>query len=79
LNRQRSSRLEAEIANWKNWDVGFPALFTEHPARKATDALVDRHSTLSDAEEEWLLLEEKPRTSFDKIRFAAYSLLNRDT
>jgi ATP-binding cassette subfamily F protein uup len=38
-----------------------PALFTDHPAKfqKATDALVERQNSLSDAEEEWLLLEEK--------------------
>ena len=38
-----------------------PDLFTQHPVKfqKATDALVARQNALSDAEEEWLMLEEK--------------------
>ncbi|WP_299416342.1 ATP-binding cassette domain-containing protein [uncultured Sulfitobacter sp.] len=53
-------RLGAEIAKLEEL-LGDPALFTEQPAKfqKASDALVQRHEKLSDAEEEWLLLEEK--------------------
>jgi ATP-binding cassette subfamily F protein uup len=53
-------RLTAEIAKLEEL-LGDPALFTEQPAKfqKASDALVQRHEKLSDAEEEWLLLEEK--------------------
>ena len=38
-----------------------PTLFTKQPLKfqKATDALIERQTSLSDAEEEWLLLEEK--------------------
>lgn len=54
------ARLEAEIAKLEEF-LGTPDLFTEEPAKfaKASDALVERHTALSDAEEEWLLLEEK--------------------
>ncbi|MDB9707822.1 ATP-binding cassette domain-containing protein [Planktotalea frisia] len=54
------ARLEAEIAKLEEF-LGEPDLFTNEPAKfaKASDALVERHTTLSDAEEEWLLLEEK--------------------
>ena len=54
------ARLEAEIAKLEEL-MADPALFTDHPVKfqKATDALVERHAKLSDAEEEWLLLEEK--------------------
>ena len=54
------ARLEAEIAKLEEL-MADPALFSDHPVKfqKATDALVERHSKLSDAEEEWLLLEEK--------------------
>jgi ATP-binding cassette subfamily F protein uup len=53
-------RLEAEIAKLEEF-LGTPDLFTEEPAKfaKASDALVERHTALSDAEEEWLMLEEK--------------------
>jgi len=53
-------RLGAEIAKLEEL-LGDPALFTEQPAKfqKASDALVARHEKLSNAEEEWLLLEEK--------------------
>ena len=53
-------RLEAEIAKLEEYLVQ-PDLFTNEPLKfnKASDALVERHSTLSDAEEEWMMLEEK--------------------
>ncbi|MBB3993887.1 ATP-binding cassette subfamily F protein uup [Sulfitobacter undariae] len=53
-------RITAEIAKLEEL-LGDPALFTEQPAKfqKASDALVQRHGKLSDAEEEWLMLEEK--------------------
>jgi ATP-binding cassette subfamily F protein uup len=53
-------RLGAEIAKLEEL-LGDPALFTEQPAKfqKASDALVLRHEKLADAEEEWLMLEEK--------------------
>ncbi|GIT87214.1 ABC-F family ATP-binding cassette domain-containing protein [Roseobacter sp. OBYS 0001] len=54
------ARLEAEIA--KLVEVLSDAeLFTENPVKfqKATDALVARQAMLDDAEEEWLMLEEK--------------------
>ncbi|WP_439141275.1 ABC-F family ATP-binding cassette domain-containing protein [Planktotalea sp.] len=54
------ARLEAEIAKLEEF-LGTPDLFTQEPAKfaKASDALVERHTALSDAEEEWLLLEEQ--------------------
>ncbi len=54
------ARLEAEIAKLEEL-LGDPALFTEQPVKfqKASDALVARHDALSEAEEEWLALEEK--------------------
>ncbi len=54
------ARLEAEIAKLEEL-MSDPALFTDHPVKfqKASDALVERHSMLSDAEEEWITLEEK--------------------
>ena len=54
------ARIEAEIAKLEEL-LGDPALFTEQPVKfqKASDALVARHETLSNAEEEWLALEEK--------------------
>ncbi len=53
-------RLEAEIAKLEEF-LSQPNLFTEHPAKfqKATEALVERQNALSEAEEEWLLLEDK--------------------
>jgi ATP-binding cassette subfamily F protein uup len=47
------SKLEVLLAD--------PALFTENPVKfqKATDALVARQTALLDAEDEWLMLEEK--------------------
>ncbi len=53
-------RLEAEIAKLEEF-LSDPELFTREPAKfqKATDGLVARHAKLSDAEEEWLALEEK--------------------
>ena len=54
------ARLEAEIAKLEQL-MGDPDLFTREPVKfqKATDALVERHTKLSDAEEEWLALAEK--------------------
>jgi len=53
------ARLEAEIAKLEEF-MADPNLFTDHPVKfqKATDALVERHETLSNAEEEWMELEE---------------------
>ena len=53
-------RIGAEIGKLEEL-LSDPALFTEQPAKfqKASDALVLRHEKLSDAEEEWLMLEEK--------------------
>ena len=38
-----------------------PDLFSEEPVKwqKATEALVERQTALAEAEEEWLVLEEK--------------------
>lgn len=54
------ARLEAEIAKLEEL-MSDPELFTREPVKfqKATDALVARHTLLSEAEEEWLALEEK--------------------
>ena len=53
-------KLQAEIAKLEEV-LGDPELFTKQPAKfqKASDALVERQIALSDAEEEWLALEEK--------------------
>ena len=53
-------QLNAEIGKLETM-LADPELFTKFPAKfeKATDALVARQNALSDAEEEWLLLEEK--------------------
>ncbi len=52
--------LAAEIAKLEEL-LSDPDLFTANPVKfqKATDALTARHGALSDAEEEWLMLEEK--------------------
>ncbi|NUH64418.1 ATP-binding cassette domain-containing protein [Sulfitobacter sp. S0837] len=54
------ARLEAEIAKLEEL-LSDAELFTREPVKfqKATDALVQRHEKLSDAEEEWMTLEEK--------------------
>jgi ATP-binding cassette subfamily F protein uup len=53
-------KLTAEIAKLEEL-LADPELFTKQPVKfqKATDALVARQSALQDAEEEWLMLEEK--------------------
>ena len=53
-------KLTAEISKLEEL-LADPELFTKHPLKfeKATDALVARQNALSDAEEEWLMLEEK--------------------
>ncbi len=53
-------RLTAEIAKLEEL-LADPELFTASPAKfqKATEALVARQSALSEAEDEWLMLEEK--------------------
>lgn len=54
------SRLESEIAKLTDY-MSDPDLFANEPAKfaKASDALVERNNALSDAEDEWLALEEK--------------------
>ena len=54
------ARLEAEIGKLEEL-MSDPELFTREPVKfqKATDALVARNEKLQDAEEEWLMLEEK--------------------
>ncbi len=53
-------KLTAEIGKLEEV-LSDPELFTKQPAKfqKASDALVERQIALSDAEEEWLALEEK--------------------
>ncbi|WP_417270522.1 ABC-F family ATP-binding cassette domain-containing protein [Celeribacter sp.] len=53
-------RIEAEIAKLGEL-LADPDLFTREPVKfaKASDMLVERHNALSDAEEEWLALDEK--------------------
>ncbi len=53
-------RLTAEIAKLEEL-LADPELFTASPAKfqKATEALVARQTALSEAEDEWLMLEEK--------------------
>ena len=53
-------RLEAEIAKLTEF-LSDPDLFTKEPTKfaKASDALVERNTALQEAEEEWLMLEEK--------------------
>jgi ATP-binding cassette subfamily F protein uup len=52
--------MTAEIAKLEEL-LADPELFTKHPAKfqKATDALIARQNARSDAEEEWMMLEEK--------------------
>ena len=54
------ARLEAEIAKLTEV-MSDPELFTKEPAKfaKVSDALVARNMALQEAEEEWLMLEEK--------------------
>lgn len=53
-------RLEAEIAKLEEF-LSDPELYSKEPLKfqKGTEALVERQKALSDAEEEWLELEEK--------------------
>jgi ATP-binding cassette subfamily F protein uup len=57
-------RYEAEIAKLETL-MSDPDLFTKEPVKfqKVTDALVERQSKLAEAEEEWLMLEEKAAAS----------------
>ncbi|MBE1292515.1 MAG: ATP-binding cassette domain-containing protein [Rhodobacteraceae bacterium] len=57
-------RLEAEIAKLEEF-MADPELFTKEPVKfqKATEALVERQTALQDAEEEWLMLEEKAESN----------------
>ena len=52
-------RLEAEIERLEVF-LGDPDLFTNYPVKfaKGTEALIERHDALSDAEAEWLDLED---------------------
>ena len=53
-------RLETEITKLETY-LAAPDLYAKEPLKfqKATEALVERQTALSAAEEEWLLLEEK--------------------
>jgi len=53
-------RLEAEITKLEEF-MSDPDLFSKEPVKwqKATEALVERQTALAEAEEEWLVLEEK--------------------
>ena len=53
-------RLEAEIAKLEVF-LSAPDLYSKEPVKfqKGTDALVERQQALADAEEEWMMLEEK--------------------
>ena len=53
-------RLGAEIAKLEDFLMD-PELFSKEPIKfqKATEALVERQNALAEAEEEWLILEEK--------------------
>lgn len=57
-------RLQAEIAKLEEF-MSDPELFTQEPVKfqKATEALVERQTALQEAEEEWLMLEEKAETA----------------
>jgi ATP-binding cassette subfamily F protein uup len=54
------ARIEAEITKLEEF-LSVPDLFTSSPLKfqKATDALIERHEKLSDAEEEWMKLDER--------------------
>lgn len=54
------ARLEAEIAKLETY-LSEPGIYDTAPLRfeKATQALLERQSALSEAEEDWLLLEER--------------------
>jgi len=54
------AKITAEIAKLEEL-LSDPALFTDHPVKfgKASEALVARHEALSEAEDEWMALEEK--------------------
>ena len=56
----RIERLEAEIAKLGEL-LADPTLYAREPVkfRKATEALAQRESLLAEAENEWLLLEQK--------------------
>ena len=53
-------RLQAEIAKLEGL-LSDPELFTRDPVKfaKASDALIERHAKLGEAEDEWMMLEEK--------------------
>ena len=53
-------RLTAEIAKLEDF-LAQPDLYTKEPVKfaKGTEALVDRQAKLAEAEEEWMMLEEK--------------------
>lgn len=57
-------RFQAEIAKLEEF-MSDPELFTKEPVKfqKATEALVERQTALAEAEEEWLMLEEKAETA----------------
>lgn len=57
-------RLQAEIAKLEEF-MSDPELFTKERVKfqKATEALVERQTALAEAEEEWLMLEEKAETA----------------
>ncbi|ARE38883.1 ABC transporter, ATP-binding protein [Rhodovulum sp. P5] len=57
-------RLEAEIAKLEQF-LADPDLFTREPVkfRKASEALVERQTALSEAEEEWMTLAEKAESA----------------
>lgn len=57
-------RLNAEVAKLEEF-MSDPEMFTKEPVKfqKATDALIERHNAIAEAEEEWLMLEEKAETA----------------
>ncbi|MEM6307048.1 MAG: ABC transporter ATP-binding protein, partial [Pseudomonadota bacterium] len=56
-------RLEAEIAKLEDF-LAQPDLYSQSPVKfqKGTEALTERQTALTAAEEEWLMLEEKAQT-----------------